>query len=124
QYAEMVIAYIQDKFGGIEKPVISSPIMKSQFKQLQLTGREAEFYFMNNFQSVKRFDGGVLDDARLFGDGYDFQIRVESSYFLVEVKGVRESIGAVRLTENEYEKAIEYKDVYGLVIVSNLDNLP
>src|SRR6267378_3105044 len=38
-----------------------------------------------------RFENGALQDARLFGDGYDFQIAVESDYFLAEVKGSEET---------------------------------
>jgi hypothetical protein len=98
--------------------------MKSKFKQLQITGQEAEIYFMNNYQSISVFSDGILDDARLFGDGYDFQIQVSEKYFLAEIKGVRASSGSIRLTENEFSKANEYKDEYGLVIISNLEKLP
>ena len=120
----MVKIYIQSNFGGIEKPAIISPVMKSQFKQLQVTGQEAELYFINNYQNIEIFSSGTLDDARLFGDGYDFQIQVSERYFLAEIKGVRASSGNIRLTENEFIKASEYKDEYGLVVVSNLADLP
>jgi len=98
--------------------------MKSRFKQLQATGQEAELYFINNYQNIKNFSNGVLDDARLYGDGYDFQIQVSEKYFLAEIKGVRATSGSVRLTENEFLKASEYKDEYGLVVISNLADLP
>lgn len=29
---------------------------------------------MNNYQNIELFGNGFLQDARLFGDGYDFQI--------------------------------------------------
>ena len=32
--------------------VKASPIIKSKFKQLQLTGRDAELYFLHNFQQM------------------------------------------------------------------------
>jgi hypothetical protein len=124
QYAGMVKVYIQSKFGEVEKLATISPVMKSRFKQLQVTGQEAELYFMHNYQSIDIFSNGILDDARLFGDGYDFQIQVTEQYFLAEIKGVRASSGNIRLTENEFIKAREYKDEYGLVVVSNLENLP
>ena len=98
--------------------------MKSRFKQLQETGREAEFYFMNNYQNIDAFSNGMLDDARLYGDGYDFQVQVFEKYFLAEIKGVRAPSGAIRLTKKEILKANEYKDEYALIIVSNLVNSP
>jgi hypothetical protein len=101
-----------------------SPILRSQFNQLQITGQKAELYFINNFQMIDEFQDGQLADARLLGDGYDFQIQVNTAFFLAEVKGVRSNYGAIRLTKNEYNKASEYGKDYGLVIVSNLDNVP
>lgn len=68
----------------------SSPIQKSKFKNLQETGKEAEFYFMQNFEDIPLFENGILEDARLWGDGYDFQMCVDGKYYLAEIKGVRE----------------------------------
>ncbi|HBC88031.1 MAG TPA: hypothetical protein DCZ94_13855 [Lentisphaeria bacterium] len=124
QYSGIVKIYIEGKFGVILKPTAVSPVTKSRFKQLQETGKEAELYFMNNYQTIDSFSTGILDDARLLGDGYDFQVQMSGKYFLAEIKGIRESSGSIRLTENEYMKAQEYKDEYSLVVVSNLTNLP
>jgi hypothetical protein len=124
QYAGMVKIYIQSKFGKIEKAETVSPVMRSRFKQLQVTGKEAEIFFIRNYKSIVSFSNGILDDARLFGDGYDFQIQVTEKYFLAEVKGVRAFSGSIRLTENEFAKANEYKNDYGLIVVSNLEDLP
>lgn len=101
-----------------------SPAMKSKFKQLQETGKEAEFYFINNYQSLPIFVDGILEDARLWGDGYDFQIQCSDNYLLAEVKGLRETTGSIRMTQNEYNKALEYSKDYILVVVSNLLNTP
>lgn len=101
-----------------------TPVQKSCFKQLQITGKEAEYFFMSNYRSIPLFENGVLEDARLWGDGYDFQVQCNEKYFLTEIKGIRTSIGAVRLTQNEYQKALEYKDSYILVVVSNLTSTP
>lgn len=57
-----------------------SPVVKSKFKHLQETGKEAEFYFISNYQSIPLFTNGILEDARLWGDGYDFQIQKGNSY--------------------------------------------
>lgn len=82
QYAIVVQLYIEDNFSTSKsvKSASISPVMKSKFKQLQLTGQAAELYFMNNFDMIEMFKGGILDDARLFGDGYDFQIQVAETF--------------------------------------------
>lgn len=124
-YTDIVKLYLKNNF-KIEdlKPSEASPIIKSKFKQLQLTGQEAELYFKENYQQIESFKDGLLDDARLLGDGYDFQIQIETKYFLVDVKGIRSTYGAFRMTEKEFIRATEYKNDYGLVIVSNLENVP
>ena len=111
-----------DEVGGVVQG--RQPATKSKFKQLQETGKEAEFYFMSNYKSVERFEDGILEDARLWGDGYDFQIQTGNTFLLAEVKGVREKHGSIRMTQNEYNKAAEYKSDYILVIVSNLVSTP
>ena len=124
-YANVVKLFIQDTGKNIEisKPVMS-PAIKSRFKQLQETGKEAEFFFMTNYRNIPDFQNAVIEDARLRGDGYDFQIKLNSKYFLAEVKGVREQSGAIRLTQSEFEKALEFKQDYFLVVVSNLISSP
>lgn len=69
------------------------PITQSKFKKMQKTGLEAELYFMNNYQNIELFGNGVLQDARLFVGGYDFQIVTNSNNYLAEVKGVRQNKG-------------------------------
>ena len=101
-----------------------SPILKSKFKQLQETGREAEFFFMSNFEQIPAFAGGELEDGRLFGDGYDFQVKVASKYYLAEIKGLRKKTGGIRMTANEFKKAKEFKNDYALIIVANLVDVP
>jgi len=124
-YVKIVQLYLQREF---DYPNIIlaeiEPIIKSQFKQLQQTGLEAEIYFLNNYQTKDIFKSGSIQDTRLFGDGYDFQIELKNQYFLAEVKGVRNNKGNIRLTNKEYIKASEYKDEYILSIVSNLNDIP
>lgn len=102
----------------------AKPIIKTRFKKLQETGLEAELFFINNFDSINIFKNGILEDARLYGDGYDFQVSVNNSTFLAEVKGVREKKGTFRLTENEYRKALEYKNDYIITLILNLNDIP
>jgi hypothetical protein len=103
---------------------IVKPIIKSRFKKLQETGLQAETYFINNYNDIDIFKGGKLQDARLFGDGYDFQIDTDTGFYLAEVKGIKENKGRFRLTENEYQKAVEYKNDYIITLVLNLNKNP
>lgn len=124
-YANIVKLYIKDFNFDIDiSTEIITPTQKSRFKQLQETGKEAEFYFYNNYQKVPLFANGIIEDARLWGDGYDFQIQNNSNYLLAEVKGLRTDKGSIRMTQNENQKAIEYKNDYILVVVSNLQSTP
>lgn len=124
-FANIVKLYIKELGnGGSFIADELTPTQKSRFKQLQETGKEAEFFFMSNYKTIPLFEDGVLEDARLWGDGYDFQIKCNNTYFLTEIKGVRSTTGSIRLTQNEYSKAVEYEDDYILVVVSNLMSTP
>lgn len=124
-YAAMLVNYLRAYFPlPTETAIPLAPILTSRFRQMQETGREAELVFINAYQRFDQFDGGVLEDARLFGDGYDFQITMVASFILVDVKGVRTTEGGIRLTENEYAKAGEYGQTYCLAVVSNLVKAP
>lgn len=123
-YANIVKLYMKENFGVEDILMNMKPIVKSRFKKLQETGLEAEIYFMNNFNQIDKFNSGILEDARLFGDGYDFQISVNDSMYLSEIKGIREKKGKFRLTENEYNKALEYKDDYVVTLILNMNDMP
>lgn len=124
-FANVVKLYISEKFKVVIENIEEiSPILKSKFRQLQETGQEAELFFMNNFENIEQFKNGNLEDARLFGDGYDFQIEISNRFFLVEIKGLRINYGSLRLTRNEFLKAKEFKEDYGLVVISNLADVP
>lgn len=123
-YANIVKMFLIDKYSIKELYVEAKPIVKSKFRKLQETGLEAEIYFMNNFNSISTFQNGILEDARLFGDGYDFQVTVNENTFLAEIKGIREKKGKFRMTEKEYNKALEYKNDYFITLVLNMNELP
>ena len=114
----IIIAFYKELFVEVK------PIVKSRFKKLQETGLEAELYFMNNFNEISAFNNGILEDARLYGDGYDFQINVNENSYLAEVKGIREKKGRFRLTEKEFLMASEYKNDYIVTLVLNMNDLP
>lgn len=125
EYAGVVKQYLQDQFGtALQDSLPVQPIQKSRFKQLQQTGLEAELYFLHNYEKIDAFAGGSLDDARLLGDGYDFQITFPDIFLLAEIKGVRAASGGIRMTEKEYLSAQEYKDLYSLIVVSELNDVP
>ena len=123
-YTDIVKLYLQENYKVKDLIIEVKPIVKSMFKKLQKTGLEAELYFMNNFNEIEMFKNGALEDARLYGDGYDFQVNVNEKSFLAEVKGIRKTKGVFRLTEKEYNKALEYKDDYIVSLVLNLNDLP
>jgi hypothetical protein len=113
-FGEVIKLYMKEKLGvAPELEIKAAPILRSRFKQLQLTGQEAEQFFLGNYQSIDVLKGGRIEDARLFGDGYDFQIEVPSRFILAEVKGLQIRQGGVRLTDKEYRKAEEHRDDYG-----------
>ncbi len=123
-YSDIIKLYLKENYKIKGLFVDVKPIVKSRFKKLQETGLEAELYFMNNFNEIETFKNGILEDARLFGDGYDFQINVNETFFLAEVKGIREKKGRFRLTEKEFKMASEYKKDYIVSLVLNLNDLP
>jgi hypothetical protein len=123
-FANIVKLYMKEDFDVKDLIFKAKPIIKSRYKKLQETGLEAELYFMSNFQTIDLFKNGILEDARLFGDGYDFQIDISETSYLAEIKGIREKKGSFRLTENEYLKALEYKNEYIVTLVLNLNEQP
>jgi hypothetical protein len=124
EYTDIVKMYLKDNFNILNLKTNIKPIIQSRFKKLQETGLEAELFFINNYQNIQLFNGAQLDDARLYGDGYDFQMKIDTTFYLAEVKGIRAQKGRFRLTENEYMKAQEYKEQYIITIVSNLNDIP
>lgn len=123
-YADIVKMFLKENYKVKGLSVDLKPIVKSRFKRLQETGLEAEIYFIKNFNNIDLFKNGLIEDARLLGDGYDFQINIEEKSLLAEVKGIRAKKGKFRLTENEYSKAREYQDDYIVTVVLNLDDSP
>lgn len=124
-FANIVKLFIKDYNSKIKIETLEvQPIIKSKFKQLQKTGKEAEFFFMSNFQNIKKLKNGIIEDARDWGDGYDFQIKLNDKFILAEVKGVRQKSGAIRITKNEFQKAQEFQNDYFLIVISNLSKSP
>lgn len=124
-YAAMLRQYLHAEFPGVgEAKQPLPPLMKSRFRQLQETGVEAELFFMHNYRQVRTFADAAIEDGRQLGDGYDFQLAHGGEYWLAEVKGLRTRMGAIRLTENEFKRAEEFRGHFCLVVVSALDTRP
>jgi hypothetical protein len=123
-YANIVKLHMRDSFNVKNIECQTKPIIKTRFKKLQETGLEAEMFFMDNYNSIDIFQNGILEDARLYGDGYDFQVSVDEQSYLAEIKGIRAKKGKFRLTENEYNKALEYKNDYIVTLILNLNEVP
>ncbi len=124
-YANLIKLYLQQNFKVTEYQPSVKPITQSKFRQMQETGLEAELFFINNYKLISVFERGSIEDARFFGDGYDFQLSfADESFYLAEVKGLRIDSGSVRFTEKEIIRAEEYTDNYFLVVVSNLIESP
>ena len=124
-YANIVKLYLQQNYKVIDYKPIVKPITQSKFRQMQETGLEAELFFLNNYKLISPFERGSITDARLFGDGYDFELDfADESFYLAEVKGLKTEIGSIRFTEKEIIRAEEHADNYFLVVVKNLINTP
>lgn len=124
-YANIVKVFLQQNFNVTEYTTIIKPITQFKFRQMQETGLEAELFFLNNYKLIYSFERGSITDARLFGDGYDFELDfADESFYLVEVKGLKTETGSVRFTEKEIVRAEEHSDNYFLVVVNNLMNTP
>lgn len=124
EYANNVKLYLIKNKQIQADPIKIQPIITSRFKKLQETGLEAELYFMHHFKKIEAYQNATLEDARLYGDGYDFQLNVNEQDYLIEVKGIREKQGYFRLTEKEFLMAAEYKNDYHINLVLNMNENP
>ena len=93
-------------------------------KNAAITGNKAEGLFK---ESAKEKLGLTIikDLTDEYGYGYDFLCQDENKKeCYVEIKGCKESIGSIRMTQNEWNVAREKNDQYLLVIVSHIYNNP
>ena len=129
EYAEVTKLSIKETLIKDGKPtkeikINASPIIYSRFKNMQKTGTEAECFFLNNYRNIEQFVDSDIEDARLLGDGYDFQLTSTNSLYLAEIKGIRFDTGHIRMTKNEFNKAKAFRKEYVLVIIHSLELLP
>lgn len=124
-YADIVKLHIYSRYYGINEKVQDlGPIVQSRYAAAQNSERQAESFFRSNYQQIAIFEDGKIEDARLYKDGYDFQVEVGGKFFLADIKGMKGHKGSVWISDGEYEKADKYQDEYALIVVSNLSDKP
>lgn len=98
----------------------------SSFAKRLITGRAAEQYFINVFDTVPEFNGCELEDTTNMGCGHDFRLWPPqgSAFKAIEVKGMTERSGNLSLTDKEYRSAAALTDRFFLVIVRNFRETP
>jgi hypothetical protein len=86
----------------------------------------AEQYFEAIQPTVPEFRGYVVEDTTRLGCGYDFRLRTDTQgeFLAVEVKGLRERMGALSLTPKEHEVAAKLRDRFFLFVVKNFQESP
>ena len=88
-------------------------------KNAAITGKEAEDYFV---AWAKEKGWKVVDMTDTVNVGYDFECIDEGgNKIFVEVKGCRDDLESIRLTEYEWTIAKELGHEYRLIIISKLN---
>ena len=104
--------------------VIAEPSTRtSNVAERLLTGRRAEDYFVERYESILEAPGSTLEDFRISAQGYDFGIR-ERPGLAIEIKGIRGSSGEVLFTDREWSVAGVRREDYWLVVVGDLETSP
>ncbi len=103
----------------IEDFVGSSPFSKRVF-----TGKAAEEYFVDNYQTIDFFKDCELTDLTNYGCGFDFRLTSEFGNYYIEVKGISERNGSIMMTEKEFIMSQRLTDKYCLFIVKNFVETP
>ncbi len=88
------------------------------------TGKAAENFFIEYHRTYGMPIRGVLIDKRDFGCGYDFEIISNEKTYYIEVKGQALDNGGILFTNKEWQKALDYKKNYYLVVVNNISKTP
>lgn len=96
---------------------------QSKFVPRVITGKLAENFFEENYNSNNTLPKGILKDCRDNGCGYDYEILCDDGIvYFVEVKGIADSNGGILFTSKEWCVASEKGDLYYLCIVRNVNS--
>lgn len=83
------------------------------------TGEQAEKLFQTHYTNISLFTNATLQDMRLKGLGYDFEISKDKERYFVEVKGIKDGgISRVLFTPKEWKVAKQNGENYILVVVN------
>lgn len=125
QFVFIINSYLSNNGICLEDIANVSPTRVPTFSAQRLvTGKAAEQYFEQNYQSVTEFSGYSLKNTTALGCGFDYKLtNVENRYY-VEVKGLNEKTGNILMTEKEHDIASELKDKYCLFVVRNFREKP
>jgi hypothetical protein len=98
----------------------------SSFAKRLITGKAAEQYFINCFETLPEFAGCELEDTTSLGCGYDFRLWPSrgAEFKAIEVKGMAERSGGLSLTNKEYSSAAALTNRFFLVVVRNFRETP
>ncbi|SFK27755.1 protein of unknown function [Desulfomicrobium apsheronum] len=88
------------------------------------TGRKAEEYFLDIWQTLGLPASDSVLDTRDQGCGYDFLLDGTTPQIAVEVKGLAGNDGGILFTDKEWETAKKMQDNYYLLVVRNVYNSP
>ncbi len=96
------------------------------FAKRLITGKAAEQYFINCFDTLREFVGCELEDTTSMGCGYDFRLWPPqgAEFKAIEVKGMAERSGGLSLTNKEYCSAAALTNRFFLVVVRNFRERP
>ena len=103
-----------------------NPEPAASFAKRLITGKAAEQYFVSHYAEMTEFEGAALTDTTDWGCGFDFKVtpHESSSFFAVEVKGLRGRSGQIQMTDLEFEVADALRERYYLVLVRNFVEAP
>lgn len=127
QFVFVVHSYLS--FDNIDLNDVRIPLPeipdKREFSAERLiTGKAAEEYFVQHYQSVELFKGYDLYNTTNLGCGFDFKLSKGLNRFYVEVKGMNANKGNILMTEKEYNIASKLQDKYCLFVVRNFREKP
>lgn len=89
-----------------------------------LTGKAAEEYFVQYYNSINLFSGYEITDTTKWGCGFDFKLANGSNRFYIEVKGINDKSSNILMTAKEFDVAKALKEKYCLFVVRNFVEKP